>query len=113
MSFNLSLDRKRQVDRHLVTIEVRVESFTDQRVQVDRVTFNQRRFERLDSHPMQRRSTVQQNRVVLNHLLKDIPNLFVLPLKHLLRGLDRIGVPHLFEPANNERLEQLKRDLLR
>ena len=84
VSFHLCFDRKRQVNRHLVTIEVRIESFADQRVKMDRVAFDKSRFERLNTHPVQCRSTVKQDRVVLNHLLKDIPNFFVLTLKHLL-----------------------------
>ena len=36
----------------------------------------------------------------------------VLALEHLLGRLDRVGVAELLEPADDERLEQLQRDLL-
>ena len=104
VGFDLSFDRKRQVNRHLVAVEVRVESFTDQRVQVNRVTFNQDRLKRLDPHAVKRRSTIQHDWMVTNHLLKDIPNLFVFTLKHFLGAFDRVGVAQFFELTNNERL---------
>src|SRR5690606_25522342 len=43
---------------------------------------------------------------------EDIPHLVVLALQHLLRGLDRVGVTELLEPADDEGLVQLERDLL-
>ena len=112
MSFHLSFDRKRQVNGHLIAVEVSVESFTNQRVQVNRVTFHQDRLKRLNTHPVQRRSTVKHYGVVANDLFENIPNLFVLPLKHFLGGLDRVGVTEFFQFANDERLEQFQRDLL-
>ena len=50
--------------------------------------------------------------MILDHLLEDIPDLLDLPLEHLLGRLDRVGVAELAEPADDERLEQLERDLL-
>ena len=47
-----------------------------------------------------------------DHLLEDVPHLLVLALEHLLGRLDRVGVAELLEPADDERLEQLQRDLL-
>ena len=113
VSFDLCFDRKRQVNGHLIAVEVSVESFTDQRVQVNRVTFDKDRLKRLNTHPVQRRCTVEHYRVVANDLLENIPNLFVLPLQHFLGGLNRVGVTKFFELANDERLEQFQRDLLR
>ena len=82
-------------------------------MQVNRVTLNQSRLERLNTHTVECWSTVQKDRVILDHLLQDIPDLFVLTLKHLFRRLDRVCVAHLFQLANNEWLEQLQSDLLR
>ena len=48
-----------------------------------------------------------------DHLFEDVPDLVVLALEHLLGGLDRVGVAELLEPADDERLEQFERDLLR
>ena len=61
---DLRLDRQRQVDGHLVAVEVGVEALADQRVDPDRVAFDQHRLERLDAHAVQRRGPVEQHRVV-------------------------------------------------
>ena len=47
--FSLRLSTQRQVDCHLVTVEVGVERTTYQRVQLNSLTFNQYRFERLNA----------------------------------------------------------------
>ena len=95
--FDLSLDRQRQVDGHLVAVEVGVEPLANQGVNPDRVAFDQDRLERLDTHPVQGRRSVEENRVILDHLFEDIPNLFDLPLEHFLGRLDRVGMPQLAE----------------
>jgi hypothetical protein len=109
---DLRLERQRQVHGHLVAVEVGVEARADQRVDADRVAFDQHRLEGLDAHAVQRRRAVQQHRVLVDHLFEDVPHLFVLALEHLLRRLDRVGVAELLEAADDERLEQLERDLL-
>src|SRR5262249_19046760 len=45
--FDLGLDGQRQVDGHLVAIEVGIESLADQRMDADGVAFDEHRFERL------------------------------------------------------------------
>ena len=110
---DLRLDRQRQMDRHLVAVEVGVEALAHQRMKLDRVAFDQHRLERLDAHAVQRRGAIQQHRVVADHLFEDVPDLVVLPLEHLLGALDRVGMAQFFQPADDERLVQLQRDLLR
>ena len=110
--FDLRFDRQRQVDGHLVAVEVGVEALADERVDADGVAFDQHRLERLDAHAVQRRGAIQQHRVVLDHLFENVPDLVVLALEHLLGRLDRVGVAELLEPADDERLEQFQRDLL-
>ena len=100
------------MDGHLVPVEVSVEAFTRQRVQVNRVAFYQRRLEGLDAHAVKRRSTVEHDRVVADDLLEDIPDLFVLPFEHFLGAFDRVSVTKFFKLADDERLEQLQRDFL-
>ncbi len=111
--FDLGLDRQRQVDGHLVAVEVGVEAFAHQRMELDGVAFDQHRLEGLNAHAVQRGSAIQQHRVIADHLFEDIPDLVVLALEHLLGALDRVGVAQLLEPADDERLEQFQRDLLR
>src|SRR5207253_9914072 len=67
--------RQRQVDGHLVAIEVGVEAFANQRMDAYRVAFDQHRLECLYAHAVQRRRAVEQHGVVLDDLLQNIPNL--------------------------------------
>ena len=103
---------KRQVDRHLVTVEVGVESFAGQRMQMDRIAFHQHRLERHDAHAVQRGSTIEQHRMIGDHRLQDVPNLLILAFQHLLGALDRVGMTQFLELADNERLIELQGDLL-
>ena len=48
--------RQRDVHGHLVAVEVGVEGGADQRMQLDRLAFDQHRLERLDAQTMQRRA---------------------------------------------------------
>jgi hypothetical protein len=63
------------VDGHLVTVEVGVEGRADERVQLDRLAFDQDRLERLDAQTVQRRRAVQQDRVFADDFIQDIPDL--------------------------------------
>src|SRR5690606_14314623 len=78
---------QRNVNRHLVTVEVGVKRRTHQRVKLDSLTFDQHRLEGLDTKTVQRRSTVQQYRVTLEYVFKDIPNHRILAVDDLLRRL--------------------------
>ena len=113
VGLDLRLDRQRQVDGHLVAVEVGVEALADQRVQLDGVAFHQHRLERLDAHAVQRRGTVQQHGMVLDHLFEDVPDLLVLALQHLLGALDRVGVPQFLQTADDKGLVQFQGDFLR
>ena len=57
-SLNLRLGRERNMDRHLVTVKVRVECGTDQWVDLDGFTFHQYGLEGLDTKPVQSGSAV-------------------------------------------------------
>ena len=100
------------MDRHLVAVEVRVERGADERVDLDRRAFDEDRHERLDAEAVERRGAVQQDRVVLDDLLEDVPDLGPDALDDALRALDVVGEALLDELAHDERLEQLERHLL-
>ena len=74
-SLCLRFCRKRQMDRHLVSVEVRVVCRTSQRMQLERTPFCQHRFKGLNTQAMQRRCTIQKNRMLFDDVLQDIPNL--------------------------------------
>ncbi len=112
MGFDLGLDRQRQMDGHLVAVEVGIEALADQRVQVDGVALDQHRFEGLDAHAVQGGGPVEQHGVVLDHGFQDVPDLLVLAFQHLLGAFDGIGVAEFLELADDERLVKFQGDLL-
>jgi len=98
---------------HLVAVEIGVEGRADERVQLNGFAFDQHGLERLDAESVQRGRAVQENRVLIDDLFEDVPNLGTLLLHHLLRRLDGVDVSALFELVVDERLEQLERHLVR
>src|SRR5690606_11672722 len=111
--FKLRLKRKRNVHGHLVAVEVGVECRADERVQLDRLAFDQLRFERLNAEAVQGRRAVQQNRVLADDLVENVPDFRALFLNKLLRLLDRRREALGVKTRIDERLEQLERHLLR
>ncbi len=109
----LRLGAEREVDRHLVAVEVRVERVADERVDLDRLALDEHRLERLDAEAVQRRRAVEQDRVLVDDLLEDVPDLGDHRVDHLLGRLDVLRGLALDEPGHDERLEQLERHELR
>ena len=72
--FQLGFQAQRHVNGHLVTIEVSVERGTDQRMQLDRLTFDQHRLESLDAETVKGRRAVQHDRMLADNLFQDIPD---------------------------------------
>ena len=62
---------------------------------------------------MQRRRTVQHDRVLTDHFFKNVPNNGLLQFNQLLRSLDGSGQTHQLQLVENEGLEQLERHQLR
>ena len=109
----LRLGGQRQVDRHLVAVEVGVERVADQRVDLDGLALDQHRLERLDAQAVERRRAVEQHRVLVDDLLEHVPDLRDHRVDHLLGRLDVLDGLALDEPGHDERLEQLERHQLR
>ena len=108
----LRLGRQRQVHRHLVTVEVRVERGADERVDLDGLALDQLRLEGLDAQAVQRRRAVEQHRVLGDDLFEHVPHDRTRALHHPLGGLDVLRVVEVDQPLHDERLEQLQRHLL-
>jgi len=104
---------QRDVDGHLVTVEVGAEGLADERMDLDGVALDELGHERLDAEAVQRRCAVQQDRVVLDDLFEDIPDLRGHALDVPLRALDVVREAALDELTHDERLEQLEGHLLR
>src|SRR6185369_17038643 len=79
----------------------------------DRLALDQHGLERLDAEAMERRRAVEQDGMLADDLLEDVPHLRPLLLDHLLRALDGGDEAALFELVVDERLEELERHLLR
>ena len=109
----LRLRGERQVDGHLVAVEVGVERVADERVHLDRLALDEHGLERLDAEAVERRSAVQQHRMLRDHLFEHVPDLGRHRLDVLLRRLDVLDRLALDEPAHDERLEELERHQLR
>ena len=109
----LRLGAEREVDRHLVAVEVGVERVADERVDLDRLALDEHRLERLDAQAVERRRAVEQHRVLVDDLLEDVPDLRDHRVDHLLGRLDVLRGLALDEPGHDERLEQLERHELR
>ena len=97
---------------HLVSVEVRVEGGTYQGMQLDGLTLYQNRLKGLDTQSVQRRSTVQHNGMLLDHVLQHIPYAGLQTLHHLLGSLDVMSGTVLHQLLHNEGLEQLDGHLL-
>src|SRR5690606_8537033 len=86
--FQLGLEGQRNVDGHLVTVEVGVVRGTDQRVQLDGLAFDQHGLKGLDTETVQCRRSVEQYRVFADDLGEDVPHLRQFALDHLLGRLE-------------------------
>ena len=95
--------------RHLVAVEVRVEGGADERVDLDGLSLDQDRLEGLDPEAVQCGRPVQKDRVLLDDLVENIPDLDAPALDHALGGLDVLRDLGVHEPLHDERLEQLER----
>ena len=104
---------ERHVDGHLVTVEVRVVSGTDERVNADGLALDEDGLERLDRQTVQRRRAIEQHRVALRDFLEDVPDFRGLLLDHLARTADGVHEAEFLEAADDERLEENERHLLR
>src|SRR5215470_17044133 len=111
--FDLGLWRKRNVHGHLVAVKVRVKRGANQRMDANGFAFDQRRLKRLNAEAVQRRSAVQENRMLANDVFQNVPNDGFLLLHHFLGLLDGGAVTLGFELVINEGLEQLERHFLR
>ena len=111
--FKLGFQRQRHVNCHLVAVEVGVEGGTDQRMQLDRLAFDQHRLKCLDAKTVQGRRTVQQNRMLADDLIEDIPDFRLFLFHQFLGLLDRGRIALGIKARIDERLEQFERHLLR
>ena len=111
--FQLRLQAKRYVHRHLIAVKIRIEGGADQGVQLNGLAFDQHRLERLDAKAMQGWGPVQHDRMFADHALQNIPNLRPLFFDQLLGHLQGRGCAVNLQIRIDERLKQFQRHLLR
>ena len=97
---------------HLVTIEVGVERCTYEWVKLYSLTFYKDWLECLNTKSVECRRTVKHNRVLLDNILKYIPDLCLKLLYHLLSILYIMCCSIRNKLLHNERLEKLNSHLL-
>src|SRR5947209_6297528 len=100
------------MDRHLVAIEVGVERRTDERMDLNGLTFDENRLERLNTQAVKRRSTVQENRMLPDNVLENVPNDRLLALDHFTGLFDSSRMGVFLELVVNKRLKKLQGHLL-
>ena len=100
------------MDRHLVTVEVRVVSGADERMDADGFAFDEDRLEGLDRQTVKRRGAVEHDGVAFCDLLENVPNLGRLALDEFLGAANGVDIAELFESTDDEWLEQNERHLL-
>src|SRR5690625_2113973 len=91
-SFQYGFVTQWKVNSHLVTIKVRVKCGTGERVQTDRFVFNQYRLISLDTESVKCRSTVQQNRVSVNHIFQYFPDNLVSSVNYFLCAFNSLDI---------------------
>gem|GEM_PF-6133237 len=96
------------MDSHLVTIEVSVERGTGERMQLDGLSFDHLGLESLDTEPVKGRCTVEEHRMSLHDILKDVPNDGILAVDDLLSGLDCLDDTPFDELADDERFVEFR-----
>ena len=75
--------------RHLVTIEIGIKCCTNQRMQLNRLSFNQDGFKCLYAESVKGRRSIQQDTVLLDNLVQAVPylrRLFFHEFLSLLQG---------------------------
>ena len=111
--FSLGFSGQRQVDCHLIAIEVGVECGAGKRRQVDGLAFHQNRLECLNTQTVQRRCTVQEHRMLGDDLFEHAPHFGVAAVHETLGALHVLGIVEVDKALDDERLEQLEGHRLR
>ena len=111
--FQLCLNRQRNMNGHLVTVEVRVECGTNQRMQMNGFALNQHRLKRLNTQTVQSRRTVQKYWVFADNFFQNIPDFRPLFFHHSLGRFNRRGMTVKLQFGIDKRLKQLQSHFLR
>ena len=106
--FCLCMGAQRDVNSHLVAIEVSIECLTNQWVELNSLTIHELWLECLNSKAVQRWCTVEHHGMLLDHLFECIPDLWAHPFNHPLGCLDIACRTIVNQRLHDEWLEELK-----
>ncbi len=109
----LGFQRERQVNCHLVAVEVCIIGRTNQRINLQGPAFHQHRLESLNAQPVESRSSVEHHRMLADYFLQNIPNLGFHPLYHPLGAFDIMGKSLVHKPFHHKGLKQFNGHFLR
>ena len=98
---------------HLIAVEIRVVRRANKWMNPNRVPFDQFWLEGLNRQAMQRRCTIQQDRMFPSHFIQRVPYNRLFFLNHLLGRADRMNLSKLLQTTNDKRFEQHESHLLR
>ena len=107
LGFKDGLVAKRQMDGHLVAVEVGVERRTCQRVELDCLTLDHLGLEGLDTETVKCRGSVEEHGMTFHHVFEDIPYHGLLAVYNLLGRLDGLDDAALDELADHEGFVEL------
>ena len=94
---------KRDVDGHLVTVEVGVEARADEWVETDGAAIDELRLEGLDTKSMEGRSAVEKDRVLTDDFFDDVEDDGVVTVDDLVGLLVGVHEAFLDEKGGDER----------
>ena len=112
MGFDLRFDAQRQMNGHLVAVEVGIEALAYQGMNLYRVALDQHRLKGLDAHTVEGGSPVQEDRMLVDYFFQNVPNALIAAFEHLLGRFDGIGHASILEAPDNKGLIQLQSDAL-
>jgi len=107
-TFHLGRLGQRHMNRHLVSVKVGVKGITNQRRQLNCLSFHKNRLKRLYPKAVQRRRPVQEHRVLFYHLVQNCENLRGLLLHKDLCLLDIVNNIFIDKLLHNEGLEKFQ-----
>ncbi|EKD34394.1 MAG: hypothetical protein ACD_75C02359G0002 [uncultured bacterium] len=99
--------------RHLIAVKVGVKGGTDQGVQLNGLALDENGLKCLHTETMKCWRPIQDDWILFNHIIKNVPHFLCAFLHHFPGALDGGDVPLHFQLVIDKRLEQFQGHFLR
>ena len=99
------------MNRHLVTVKIRVVSRANERMKLDGLILDEYRLKSLYTQAVKSRSSVKKHGVLLDHFVKSVPYDWSFAIKQLFRYFYRCRFAPSFKFLVDKRPEKFKRHL--